>query len=120
MLFRYMDHNDVLKVCSYSGKTHTILNLMNRANEVANPKIATITGDINSPMAKLSKCVVGFKSSNGGLNSADNDMKISSIQPMTTLNEQAMFIFFDIVTLMLMDELSMSIEDTKEYHFNVE
>ena len=61
-----------------------------------------------------------FKPSNGGLNSEDNDQKINSIQPMTSLNEQSMFVFFDIVAVMLIKVLDIKKEDEKKFHFNVE
>jgi D-arabinose 5-phosphate isomerase GutQ len=71
-------------------------------------------------MAEMSDIAIKFKTCNGGLNSADDPSKINSIQPMTTLTEQAMFILFDIIVMMIIDKLGININETKQYHSNIE
>ena len=39
---------------------------------------------------------------------------------MSTLNEQATYILFDIIAKRIADDLNMDTEKTKRYHFNVE
>ena len=46
--------------------------------------------------------------------------KITSIQPMSTLNEQGMFLLFDIVALKIIEKLGLSLEETKQFHANIE
>lgn len=115
-----MDENDLFIVTSGSGETKSVFNLLDIAKVKANMQTCAITGNSESTMAKYADISIVFKSSNGGLNSEDNDQKINSIQPMTSLNEQSMFVFFDIVAVMLIKALGIKKEDEKKFHFNVE
>lgn len=98
--------NDIFIFSSASGKTETIVKLAEIVKKKSNAMVISLTGNVSSPLAKLSDNVIQFKSCNNGLNSEDSIEKIDSIQPMTTLNEQSAFIFFDIVTLLLMERLN--------------
>jgi D-arabinose 5-phosphate isomerase GutQ len=71
-------------------------------------------------MAVNSEIVIKFKTCNGGLNSADDDTKINSIQPMTTLTEQSMFVLFDVITMMIIEKMNINITETKKFHSNIE
>lgn len=115
-----MDENDLFIVTSGSGETKSVFNLLDIAKVKANMQTCAITGNAESTMAKFADFAIIFKPSNGGLNSEDNDQKINSIQPMTSLNEQSMFIFFDIISVMLINALNIKKEDEKKFHFNVE
>lgn len=86
----------------------------------ANGKVVAFVGDEDSKMGKEADLTIKFKTCNGGLNSADSYSKINSIQPMTTLTEQSMFILFDIVTLMLINKLNIDLNETKQFHSNIE
>lgn len=48
------------------------------------------------------------------------DNEIHSIQPMSTLLEQSLFLFTDIVTMLLMKECNISLEKMKNRHTNLE
>lgn len=48
------------------------------------------------------------------------DTEIHSIQPMSTLLEQSLFIFTDIVTMLLMKDCNISLEKMKNRHTNLE
>ena len=82
--------------------------------------IVAFVGNLESTMGETADIAIKFKTCNGGLNSADDPSKINSIQPMTTLTEQAMFILFDIVVLKIIEKLNIDIKDTKKYHSNIE
>ena len=114
-----LDENDIFIVTSGSGETRSVLKYLEIAKEKG-VRTLDITGNRESTMAKLADYSIVFKSSNGGLNSADNENKINSIQPMTSLNEQSMFIFFDIISVMLIRTIGIKKEDEKKFHFNVE
>ena len=114
-----LEEDDIFIVTSGSGETRSVLKYLEIAKEKGVTTIA-ITGNENSTMAKLADVSIVFKSSNGGLNSADSNDKINSIQPMTTLNEQSMFVFFDILSVMLMHCLGITKKDEKKLHFNIE
>jgi 6-phospho-3-hexuloisomerase len=115
-----MNENDVFICCSNSGSTKSVLNILEIFKNKANGTIISFVGNENSPMAELSDVVVKFKTCNGGLNSADDPSKINSIQPMTTLTEQAMFVLFDLIVMLIIDRLNININETKQYHSNIE
>lgn len=113
-----MSDNDLFIVTSGSGETRSVLEYLKIAKDHC--RTFAITGNLDSSMSKLADDTLVFRPSNGGLNSSDNDSKIDSIQPMTSLNEQAMFLFFDIVSVMLIERLGIQKKDEKKFHFNIE
>ena len=115
-----MNSNDVFICCSNSGTTKSVVNILEIFKAKAGGKVVSFVGNDNSKMAELSDIAIEFKTCNGGLNSADDPSKINSIQPMTTLTEQAMFILFDLIVMMIIDKLNININDTKQYHSNIE
>lgn len=115
-----MNSNDVFICCSNSGTTKSVVNILEIFKAKAGGKVISFVGNDESKMAELSDVVVKFKTCNGGLNSADDPSKINSIQPMTTLTEQAMFVLFDLIVMMIIDKEGIDIKDTKQYHSNIE
>ena len=115
-----MGKDDVFICCSNSGTTKSVANIMDIFRAKANGKVVAFVGNEDSKMGKEADLTIKFKTCNGGLNSADDPSKINSIQPMTTLTEQAMFILFDIVTLMLINRLHIDLNETKQFHSNIE
>jgi 6-phospho-3-hexuloisomerase len=114
------DKDDLIIVTSGSGNTKSVLNILEIAINKAGCDSFAITGNNKSPMATLANNSLTFKSCNGGLNSADDPSKITSIQPMSTLNEQGMFLLFDIISLKVIEKLGLSLEETKQFHANIE
>lgn len=112
--------DDIVVLVSNSGETRTVVSIANAVTAKCQAEIVAITANSNSTLAKYANHVVTFKSCNGGLNSADDPSKINSIQPMTTLTEQAMLIFFDLVVLELIRAGSIDIEGCKKFHSNIE
>lgn len=110
----HLGPNDMFIFASASGKTESIVKIAEIAKKKTGVRIAALTGDEASPLASLSDLVIKFKGCNNGLNSENAPYKINSIQPMTTLNEQSAFIFFDLVSLKLMERLN---EDNKTMSF---
>ena len=115
-----MNVDDVFICCSNSGTTKSVVNILEIFKAKAGGTAISFVGNENSKMAELSDIVIKFKTCNGGLNSADDPSKINSIQPMTTLTEQAMFVLFDLIVMMIIDRLGIDIKDTKQYHSNIE
>lgn len=115
-----MGKDDLFICCSNSGTTKSVANIMDIFRSKANGKVVAFVGNEDSKMGKEADLTIKFKTCNGGLNSADDPSKITSIQPMTTLTEQAMFILFDIVTLMLINRLHIDLNETKQFHSNIE
>ena len=114
-----LDENSLFIASSGSGSTKTVVRLMEIA-KTRGAKIGLITGNSESDGAKLSDVVVTYTSCNGGLNSPDSPDKISSIQPMSTLNEQGTYIFFDLLAGEIIERKGIDIRDTKKYHSNLE
>lgn len=106
---------DLLIVCSGSGETQAVydLALIGRNHKV---KICAITANPKSRIGKLADLIVQIK--------APTKLKslagFKSIQPMTTLNEQALMIFFDALVLKLMRKLGETEETMWQRHSNLE
>lgn len=115
-----MNENDLFICCSNSGTTKSVANIMDIFKTKAKGKVIAFVGNEDSKMGKDADLTIKFKTCNGGLNSDDDASKINSIQPMTTLTEQSMFILFDLVILMLIDKLHININETKKFHSNIE
>lgn len=111
--------DSVFLAASGSGKTKSVLTFANIAKSKG-ARVMSIVGDLNSPLADLSDYPVWFRSCNGGLHSLDNKDKIDSIQPMSTLNEQALYLLLDIVTLLIINKKQLRHEDIVPKHFNIE
>lgn len=112
-----LGRGDLLIICSGSGETQTIYDLAVIARENAS-RIAIVTTYIDhnkSRMAKLADTVVVI---NAPTKFAKKTKK--SIQPMTTLNEQCLQIFFDALVLVLMNKLKKSEKSLWEKHTNLE
>jgi 6-phospho-3-hexuloisomerase len=103
--------DDLFIVASGSGETQTIFDLLKIAKEHG-AKTALITGNPDSRMGKLSDVIVEIL--------APSKVKkiegFSSIQPMTTLNEQCLWIFFDSLVLRLMDETQKGHDEMWKLH----
>jgi len=95
---------DLLLVCSGSGETQTIYDLLVRGKENG-ARIVLVSSYIDhqkSRMAKASDVVVV-------INAPTKVKQINgfqSVQPMTTLNEQCLQIFFDSLVLILMEQMN--------------
>lgn len=106
---------DLFLVSSGSGETQTIYDLMVRAKE-NNATIALVTGSPESRMGKLADITVVIRAPSK--TKPLNDFK--SIQPMTTLNEQSLGIFFDALVLCLMEKMGETDESMWARHSNLE
>lgn len=115
-----MEPYDLLLVSSGSGETLTVKTFMDKAIKVSDCRVGVITGNKDSYMGRRADVVVGYKPSNGGLNSEDSEDKINSIQLMSTLNEQATYILFDIMAKKIVDKLHLKTDWIRGKHFNVE
>jgi 6-phospho-3-hexuloisomerase len=106
---------DLLIVASGSGETQTIFDLV-EISKKNGCRIASVTGSYDSRIARISDCIVivpapsKTKSVNGR----------KSVQPMTTLNEQCLSLFFDSVVLLLMDKMNENHDSMWKRHSNLE
>ena len=95
--------NDLLIVASGSGETETIYHLVKVASTIG-AKIALVTGNKDSRMGKLANTVAVIPAPS----KTRTIPGFKSIQPMTTLNEQCLNIFFDVIVLDLMAKLKQT------------
>lgn len=106
---------DLLLVCSGSGETQTIYDLavIGKKNGA---RLALVTGNPDSRIGRLADTVVKMQ--------APSKTKpvegFISIQPMTTLNEQCLLIFFDALVLILMNKMGESHDTMWARHSNLE
>jgi len=110
-----MGEQDLLLASSGSGETKTILELVTIAKR-NKAKVTLVTGDRESSMGKLADIIVTIRAP---LKTKKVD-SFESIQPMTTLNEQSLSIFFDAVVLRLMEELNETHDTMWARHSNLE
>ncbi|MGB2791690.1 MAG: 6-phospho-3-hexuloisomerase [Candidatus Moraniibacteriota bacterium] len=106
---------DLFLVSSGSGETQTIYDLVEIAKKNG-AKIALVTGNTASRMGKIADTIVEVK--------APSKTKpiegFTSIQPMTTLNEQCLGIFYDAIILELMERMSETHDTMWNRHSNLE
>jgi 6-phospho-3-hexuloisomerase len=106
---------DLLLVASWSWETQTIFDLVEIAKKNG-CTIALITWNPDSRMWKLADSIVKI--------TAPSKTKavdwFQSVQPMTTLNEQCLFLFFDAFTLDLMSKMNKTHDTMRWRHSNLE
>lgn len=106
---------DLLIVCSGSGETQAVydLTLIGKNHKV---KICAITANPKSRIGQLADIIVRIESP-----TKLKPLKgFKSMQPMTTLNEQCLMIFFDSLVLKLMKKLDETEETMWGRHSNLE
>jgi 6-phospho-3-hexuloisomerase len=107
----FIGRGDLLIASSGSGETQTIFDLVTKAKE-SNASVALITGNPQSRMGKLANTVVKISAP-----SKTKSIKgFISAQPMTTLNEQSLWIFYDALILLLMEKVGQTHDDMWSRH----
>lgn len=106
----------VLVICSGSGSTKSLVNHACKAKEVG-AKIALITIDPDSPIAKMADVVVEISAPSP---KSAKDGQIHSIQPMGSLFEQSEGLFMDCSIMMLMEKNHMDSDTMFGRHANME
>jgi 6-phospho-3-hexuloisomerase len=106
---------DLLIVASGSGETQTIFDLVSIAKRNKS-SIVAVTGNPESRIGLLADSFVKITAPSK-TKAVDN---IISVQPMTTLNEQCLGLFFDAVCLKLMERMGESHDTMWARHSNLE
>lgn len=107
--------SDLLLVASGSGETQTIYDITVLAHQ-GRARIALITGNPRSRMGQLARTIVTIKAPS----KTQHIPGLTSLQPMTTLNEQCLTIFFDTVVLLLMSRTGQTSDNLWTRHSNLE
>jgi 6-phospho-3-hexuloisomerase len=106
---------DLLIVGSSSGETQTVYDVVCLAKKNG-ARVVLITADEDSRMAKAANLVIVL---NAPTKYSPRNRN-ASIQPMATLFEQSLQVFFDIVVLLLMKETQQSHDDLWARHSNLD
>lgn len=104
---------DLVVIASGSGETQTIYDLSKIARQ-NKARVFLITANPKSRIGRLADGLVVIKAP------TKFDRKIRSVQPMTTLNEQCLQIFYDAIVLMLMKRLKKTHASMWKKHSNLE
>lgn len=105
--------DDLLVVGSGSGESVIPLEIAKKAKSYQ-ATIVHLTSSPESSIAQLADSVVTFESP------SKSNQTFTSIQPMTTVFEQGLLIFHDVLALRLMEEKQMTMEALKSRHANLE
>ena len=108
--------NDLLIVCSGSGETKSLTSMAQKAKALQ-AKIALVTIDPNSTIAKLSDVCVTIEAPSP---KTDATTSVSTIQPMGNLFEQSMLLYLDMVIMLIMDREGLTGPEMFKNHANLE
>jgi 6-phospho-3-hexuloisomerase len=106
---------DLLIIGSGSGETPTIYEILIQAKKNKS-RISLITGSTSSKMALISNTILVLPAPSKSFSIKG----FSSIQPMTTLNEQCLGILLDLIVLELMSITKQSSNSMWKRHSNLE
>lgn len=111
-----MGRNDLFVVVNGSGKIGHIHYVAEQAKSTG-ARLAVVTGGPKEKTPALADYVLFVPAS--VFNGTDN-RAVPSIQPMGNLFEQHLFLLFDIIVMMLEDEMQTSHEEMEKRHRNIE
>lgn len=104
---------DLLVVASGSGESIIPYQISKKAIKYG-AEIFHITSNVNSSIGNLTKHHLVIDAPN------KNSSNKASIQPMSTLFEQSLYIFHDIVAIMIMNEKQINMSELYSSHANLE
>lgn len=105
---------DLLIIGSGSGETESLVAMSLKTKELG-AKVAVVTTNANSTIAKQAETIVKLKAQAKG-----DESSTSTIQPMGSLFEQCLLICLDSVILILMDEKKKDGNIMFTRHANIE
>lgn len=106
-------NNDLLVVGSGSGESLVPKGIAQKA-KVLDAQVWHLTSNPESTIARLADGIVTFQSP------SKSSQEFTSIQPMTTVFEQGLMLYHDILSLELAKTKGLSFEDLKAQHANLE
>lgn len=110
-----INSSDILIVASGSGESIIPLEITKKAKKL-DAKVILLTSSEESSISRMCDYKIIFKCPN----KKDNYKNVKSIQLMSTLFEQSLFIFGDIISLMIMEKSSIDISTIINNHANLE
>ncbi len=120
-------NKDLLIVASGSGESILPLNIAKKAKSF-NTKIALITSAKTSSLKKISNLSVTLKAPTKPLkhgkiknqNLSDSASKSNTAQPMSSLFDQALHIYGDIISMIIFERKKFNKNEIWKYHANLE
>lgn len=106
---------DLLIICTGSGETNTLVPIANKAKKLGG-KVAAVTLTPDSSIGKLADLVVKLP----GAPKDQKEGNYTTIQPMGSLFEQIMLLFFDAVILSIMQQKGQDSNKMYGKHANLE
>lgn len=110
-----IQYGDLLIATSGSGETLTTINVSRLAKE-HQARVALITSSLDSTLKRISDVSIRIPCPTK-LHLSD---EIPSKQPMTSLFEQSILIFYDCISMIIQEKLNISEEELWEIHTNLE
>jgi 6-phospho-3-hexuloisomerase len=107
--------NDLLVVCSASGTTIYPLAIARKAKKIGVPVIH-IGSNPNSELRDIADFMIRIPART----KLSLDDEIDSCQPMTSLFEQSLLIFGDILCKMIFDDMGIDMKEVWKNHANLE
>jgi 6-phospho-3-hexuloisomerase len=107
--------DDLLILASASGETKTVYDIAELAKK-NNVPIALITARPDSLVGRLADIIIKIPM----IDKYSSSNSQSSIQPMTTLSEQCLMLYYDLLVLLIMKASGQTGEDLWKRHFNLE
>ena len=102
----------LIEGCACTAICREVITLAKKAKA----KVAVITAHPESDIAKMADLTIRLR---GQVLEGGED-EIPSIQPMATLFEQSLFIFLDLVVLLLMEKTGQNSSDMAKRHTNLD
>ena len=113
---------DLIIAISSSGSTHGVVDFSRRARKKFNVLIWMIGCNPESALCRLADNALLFRpaGSTRALTETEKLAPVSSIQPMSSLNEQTAFLCLDALILELMEKMQITNDFMNKRHFNLE
>ena len=108
-------NKDLLLIASGSGESAFPIVVAQKGKQF-NARLALITSATDSTVSRLSDCIVRLPSPT----KLDGDLGVQSSQPMSTLFDQTLHVFGDIVSMKLLDQSKFNKDELWQYHANLE
>ncbi|KRN88851.1 6-phospho-3-hexuloisomerase [Ligilactobacillus ceti] len=107
--------DDLLIVCTGSGETNTLIPITQKAKKLGG-KVAAVTLSPDSSIGKLADLIVQLP----GAPKDQDQGEYKTIQPMGSLFEQIMLLFFDATILRIMEKRGLDTNKMYGKHANLE
>lgn len=111
-----INQQDLLIIASGSGETGSLVAMANKCKKIC-ASLATVTIFPQATIGKLANCVVIIDAPTA---KSQQKTAITSIQPMGSLFEQSLLLYFDSIILRLMERENLTSEVMFRLHANLE